>query len=73
MHDAFRLIDADGDMHITPTDLRDIKTWAADDGSTDFLDKLIFQVEDMIRRADYNGDGDGERRAHACTAVRTSH
>ena len=23
------------------------------------------QVEDMIRRADYNGDGDGERRAHA--------
>ena len=44
MHDAFRLIDADGDMHITPTDLRDIKTWAADDGSTDFLDKLIFQV-----------------------------
>ena len=31
------------------------------------------QVEDMIRRADYNGDGDGERRAHAATAVRTSH
>jgi hypothetical protein len=30
VHDAFRLIDADGDMVITITDLRDIKTWASD-------------------------------------------
>ena len=31
VHDAFRLIDADGDMVVTLTDLRDIKTWTTDD------------------------------------------
>ena len=44
VNDAFRLIDADGDGHITLTDLRDIASWAADESSTDFINKLVNEL-----------------------------
>ena len=56
-------------MQITLTDLRDIKTWAADDGSTDFLDKLIFQVEDVVRRTSSSGHGQWDEGAESGEVV----
>jgi len=55
VHDAFRLIDADGDMVVTLTDLRDIKTWTNDHRrqpyftrGAGFLDKLVGEVEFVV-------------------------
>jgi len=44
VHDAFRLIDADGDMVITITDLRDIKTWASDGCGTGLYLFIIIMI-----------------------------